>query len=104
MPQQSSLPHDLLFRTTSSRSTSMNALQEFVDVTSPSLARQVCIVRWGDQTYCLGGAREHVTDRIRERLQHICREPDFVMNHIVVGRSSGSLKPAMRYKQSEKSI
>ena len=67
-------------------------MQELVQVTAPSLTSEICIISRGNQADGFGGASEHVADGIGERLELVSHEADFVMDNIVMGRSSGTLQ------------
>lgn len=86
MPQISGLPEHLLLRSARARvrTAAGYTLQQLVEVASPPLTRDIGVIRWGRQTDRLGGTGEHVADRIREALQFVSREPDPIMNDVIV--------------------
>lgn len=66
-----------------------------MQVAPAALARKIGVVRGGDEADGLGGAREHVAHVVGERLQLVCAELDFVVDHVVVRGARRALQTAM---------
>jgi hypothetical protein len=93
IPGFSCLSEDLLLVTADRRSTAAgNAEQELVQVTPPSLTSEICVISRGNQADGFGSPSKHVADGISESLEFVSLEADFVMNNIIMGRSSGTLQ------------
>jgi hypothetical protein len=68
-----------------------DSLQELVEIAAPSLARNVRIVRGGDETDCLRCSCEHIADIVSKTLEYVGRKANFIVNDIVVRWSRGTL-------------
>lgn len=95
-PQLLGLPINRLLCTAPTRSRpAINSLQQLVNIASPPLAREIRIICRRHQTNCLGRPCEHIADIVRQFLQRIGTEFDFVVHDIVMGWPRRSLQSAV---------
>ena len=64
-----------------------------MNVAPPALAREVRVVRGGDEADRFGRAREQVADVIREALQLVRADADLVVDDVIMCRAGRALQP-----------
>ena len=72
-------------------------MEKLSQIASSTFTGNVRIIRGGHQTHGLCRAGKHVAERIGKALDFVRPEADFVVDHVVMSRASGTLQPAMRY-------
>lgn len=81
------------------RTTFRDALEKFVQIGTPTLARKISVVRRGSERDGFCRTSEHVGDGMGESLEPVRIEPDFIVNDVIVGRANGALETVMRLKE-----
>ena len=71
-------------------------VHEHVQIVAPALARDVGVVRGGDEPNRLGRARIQVARRVRPLLDRVCVKSVLIVDHNVVRWFHMTLQPVVR--------
>jgi hypothetical protein len=94
VPQFFRIFHHFFF-SAGGRCIAIYTLQQFVEVTPATITGQIGIVCRRNQADGFGRPGKHVADGVRQTLQFIGFEADFVVYDIVMRRSRGALQSAV---------
>jgi len=70
-----------------------------VQVSTPTFARKISIVRWSGERDSFGGTGEHVRNCIGESLEQVRLESDLIVDDVVVGGTDCALKTVVSLKE-----